>query len=47
MLVSEDTLTTSDAVTDKSYDLVTLALRIWRNLSMSACFGMCHANTYI
>ena len=34
-------LTNSDALTDKSYDFVTLAFKIFKNLSISVCLGMC------
>ena len=38
-------LTNSDALTDKSYDFVTLAFKIFKNLSISVCLGMCLVKT--
>ena len=38
-------LTNSDALTDKSYDYVNFAFRIFKNLSISVCLGMCLVKT--
>ena len=38
-------LTNSDALTDKLYDFVTFAFKIFKHLSISVCLGMCLVKT--